>query len=62
MKLKKMRYFETTTVSVVFGALVMIDKRINKCIDKKRSSPRRYEIQKIHLAELLIFLRGYYQP
>ena len=43
-----------TIVSVIFGALGMIKNGTDKHLSKIAEYPRRYEIQKLHLVELLI--------
>ena len=45
IEIEKKCHLKTTTMSVIVGALDMIKKLLDKCINKKiSSSPNRYEI------------------
>ena len=58
---KKMWHLKTTIVPVIVGALAMIKKNTDKCINKITSSPNQYKIQNLHFVKLLISIVSYYQ-
>ena len=63
IKIEKIWHLKTTTVPVIIGTLSMDKKGRDKHIKKISVSSSLYEIQKkkLHIVELLISLREYYQ-
>ena len=56
-----MWHLEIATMTVIVGALGMIKKETDKCIDKIPGIPSLYETEKLPFGELLISLRKNYQ-